>query len=155
MKRVDGKYLLLEGKDLYGELREGWNEIIAHINRFLSAAAYLISTPMWNFTIPYMLKQYIDIIVQPNYLFKYTQNGSEGLVKDRKMVVIASYGGQYESNNTRTHNYHEPYLRTIFEFVGITDVTFIVAQPMDMGMELEKQKVNEAIVTAQQIAMHM
>src|SRR5262249_2395078 len=95
MKRVDGKYLLLEEQELYGELRTGWNEIIAHINRFLSASAYLISTPMWNFTVPYMLKQYIDIIVQPNFLFKYTTAGSEGLVKDRKMVVLATYGGQY------------------------------------------------------------
>jgi FMN-dependent NADH-azoreductase len=148
MKRVDGKYLLLEGKELYGELREGWNEIIAHINRFLSASAYLISTPMWNFTIPYMLKQYIDIIVQPNYLFKYTQTGSEGLVKDRKMIVLASYGGQYLTNNTREQNFHEPYLRTIFGFVGITDITFIIAQPTDMGNELEKQKVAEAIEAA-------
>src|SRR2546422_9998557 len=108
MKRVDGKYLLLEGKELYGELREGWNEIIAHINRFLSASAYLISTPMWNFTVPYMLKHYIDIIVQPNFLFKYTNTGSEGLVIDRKMIVLASYGGQYLSNNTREQNFHEP-----------------------------------------------
>ncbi len=153
LKRVDGKYLLLEGKELYGELREGWNEIIAHINRFLSASAYLISTPMWNFTIPYMLKQYIDIIVQPNYLFKYTNGKTEGLVKDRKMIVLASYGGQYLSNNTREQNYHEPYLRTIFEFVGFTDITFIVAQPTDMGNELEKQKVAEAIEAAKQLAL--
>ena len=152
MKRVDGKYLLLEGKELYGELREGWNEIIAHINRFLSASAYLISTPMWNFTVPYMLKHYIDIIVQPNFLFKYTNTGSEGLVIDRKMIVLASYGGQYLSNNTREQNFHEPYLRTIFGFVGITDITFIVAQPTDMGKEMENQKVAEAIEAAKQLA---
>src|SRR5579862_201044 len=155
LKRVDGKYLLLEGKALYGELREGWNEIIAHINRFLSASSYLISTPMWNFTVPYMLKHYIDIIVQPNYLFKYTQSGPEGLVKERKMVVLASYGGQYTSDNTRMQNYHEPYIRTIFEFVGITDISFIVAQPTDMGSALEKQKVNEAIENAKQLALRI
>ena len=152
LKRVDGKYLLLEGKELYGELREGWNEIIAHINRFLSASGYLISTPMWNFTVPYLLKQYIDIIVQPNYLFKYTETGSVGLVKDRKMIVLASYGGQYISNDSRMQNFHEPYLRTIFGFVGITDISFVIAQPMDMGMELEKQKLQEAITSAQQLA---
>jgi FMN-dependent NADH-azoreductase len=152
MKRVDGKYLILEGKELYGELREGWREIIAHIDRFLSASAYLITSPMWNFTIPYMLKQYIDIIVQPNYLFKYTNTGSEGLVKDRKMIVLASYGGQYTSENTRFQNFHEPYIRTIFEFIGITDIHFVIAQPTDMGSELENQKVNEAIEVAQQLA---
>lgn len=155
MRRVDGKYLLLEGKELYGELREGWNEIITHINRFLSATSYLISTPMWNFTVPYMLKQYIDIIVQPNFLFKYTSNGSEGLVKDRKMVILASYGGKYLSNGTRMHNYHEPYLRTIFEFIGISDIDFIVAQPTDMGKEQEIQAINQAIEAAKQLALRI
>src|SRR5690242_14821456 len=65
MKRVDGKYMLLSGKDLFGAAKESWQEIIQHIERFLSADYYLISTPMWNFHIPYLLKQYIDVIVQP------------------------------------------------------------------------------------------
>lgn len=153
MKRADGKYLLLEGKELFGELRTGWNEIIAHINRFLSASAYLISTPMWNFTVPYMLKQYIDIIVQPNFLFKYTNTGPEGLVKDRKMVVLATYGGQYLTQGTLEQNFHEPYLRTIFGFVGITDIDFIIAQPTDMGKQEEEQKVAEAMEAAKQLAL--
>ncbi|HEY2810964.1 MAG TPA: NAD(P)H-dependent oxidoreductase [Rhabdochlamydiaceae bacterium] len=152
MKRVDGKYLILEGKELFGDLREGWREIIAHINRFLSASAYLISCPMWNFSIPYMLKQYIDIIVQPNFLFKYTKTGSEGLVLNRKMVVIASYGGNYLSEQNSAQNFHEPYLRMIFGFVGITDIQFIVAQPTDMGSEREKKTVQQAIEAAKQLA---
>jgi FMN-dependent NADH-azoreductase len=53
VKRVDGKYILLGGKDLFGEAKEAWEEIIAEIDRFMSADAYLISTPMWNFNIPY------------------------------------------------------------------------------------------------------
>ncbi len=57
MKRVDGKYVLLAGSELYGDLQDAWQEILFHIERFLSADAYLISTPMWNFSIPYMLKQ--------------------------------------------------------------------------------------------------
>lgn len=65
VKRVDGKYILLDGKDLYGEIKESWKEILAHIFRFISADAYPVSTPMWNFNIPYVFKQYIDIIAQP------------------------------------------------------------------------------------------
>lgn len=152
LKRVDGKYVLLSGKDLSGELKEAWTEIVRHIERFLSADAYLISTPMWNFSIPYTLKQYIDIIVQPKFLFRYTRSGSEGLVKDKKMIVIASRGGDYSSTEARAADFQEPYLRTIFGFVGITDMTFIIAQPMGMGSKLQEEKINEAQNKARLVA---
>ena len=153
MKRVDGKYVLLQGKDLFGGLRESWEEILQHIERFLAADLYVISTPMWNFHIPYMLKHYIDLIVQPKYLFRYTENGStEGLAKNKKMVVICSRGGHYSSPETQHYDFQEPYLRTIFGFVGITDITFIKAEPMDMGEEIQKRKIKEAQSAAKQLA---
>lgn len=144
LKQVDGKYVLLGGKDLSGELKEAWEEIISHIKRFQSADAYLISTPMWNFSIPYMLKQYIDIIIQPKYLFRYTEKGVEGLVKNKKMLIITSRGGEYGSGDMHKFDFQEPYLRAIFGFVGITDITFINAQPMDMGPEIQQKKIKEA-----------
>lgn len=153
-KRVDGKYVLLQGKELHGTLKENWDDIVHYIQHFLSADGYLISTPMWNFSIPYSLKQYIDIIVQPKFLFQYTKNGTvEGLVKNRKMVIITSCGGDYTSAETKRFDHEEPYLRTIFEFVGITDIEFIKAQPTDMGEELQKQKIEQAKILAKQIAV--
>ncbi len=151
-KRVDGKYVLLSGKDLYGDLKESWEEIIRHIERFLSADAYLISTPMWNFGIPYTLKHYIDVILQPKYLFRYTEKGPEGLVKNKKMIVITSRGGDYSAAQMRSYDFEEPYLRTAFGFTGITDITFINAQPMGMGPELQEQKIREAQDKARQAA---
>lgn len=153
MKAVSGKYVLLSGKDLFGELKETWEEIIKHIERFLSADLYLISTPMWNFSIPYMLKHYIDVIVQPRYLFRYTETGSvEGLAKNKKMVVITSRGGEYSSKETEHFDMQESYLRTIFGFVGINDITFIKAEPMDTNAELKQQKLEAAMSAAKQLA---
>ncbi len=153
VKRVDGKYILLAGKDLFGEAKDAWEEIIAHIERFMSADAYLLSTPMWNFNIPYRLKHYIDIIVQPKYLFRYTPEGVEGLVKGKKMVVIASRGGEYSTEEQRPFDFQEPYLRTIFGFVGLTDITFVVAQPMDAGgPDVQKQNIEEAQKRAREVA---
>ena len=151
-KRVDGKYALLSGKDLYGDLKESWEDIIRHIERFLSADAYLISTPMWNFGIPYTLKHYIDVILQPKYLFRYTEKGPEGLVKNKKMIVITSRGGDYSTEQMKAYDFEEPYLRTAFGFTGITDITFINAQPMDMGLETQEQKIREAQNKARQAA---
>lgn len=153
MKRVDGKYTLLEGKNLFGEEKEAWEEILQHIERFLSADCYLISTPMWNFSIPYRLKHYIDIIVQPKYLFRYTDNGVEGLVKGKKMVVIASRGGDYTTPQTHGLDFQEPYLRTIFGFVGIKEMDFIIAEPMDMGAQLQQQKIQQAQASAKSLAL--
>ena len=153
IKRIDGKYELLSGKDLSPETKEAWQEIISCIKRFLSADAYLISSPMWNFNIPYRLKQYIDIILQPNYLFKYTASGPEGLVKNKKMFVITSRGGDYSTDSFRKYDLQEPYIRTVFGYAGITDITFINAQPMDaMGPEIQNQKIEEAKILAKNTA---
>ena len=152
VKRVDGKYVLLGGKDLYGDMKESWQDIISHIDRFISADSYLISTPMWNFSIPYTLKQYIDIIVQPKYLFRYTANGVEGLVKNKKMVVISSRGGEYVTEDASKADFQEPYLRFVFGFAGITDVVFVKAEPMDMGEETQKQRIKSAQEMAKKVA---
>lgn len=153
VKMVYGKYILLTGEELTEGLKDAWRGIERHIERFLSCDGYLITTPMWNFSIPYPLKQYIDIIVQPKYLFRYTETGVEGLAKNKKMLVITSRGGDYGPNNPfHSYDFQEPYLRAIFGFVGITDITFLNAQPMDMGQEMQKKKIEEAKSKAVQIA---
>jgi FMN-dependent NADH-azoreductase len=151
-KQVGGKYVLLSGKDLFGRLREAWVEILQHIDRFKTADLYLISSPMWNFSIPYMLKQYIDLIVQPRHLFAYDENKvPHGLLENKKMAVIATRGGEYVKD-TAAFDFQEPYLRTIFGFVGIQDITFIKAEPMDMGHEVQKAKIHEAKQRAVKLA---
>jgi len=154
VKSIDGKYTLLTGKELTEEHKTAWKDIIAHIERFLSADVYLISTPMWNFSIPYRLKQYIDIIVQPKYLFKYTEKGVEGLAKNKKMIIITSRGGDYSPGSpSQAYDHQQPYLITIFGFVGITDIKFINAQPTDaLGPEVQKEKIELAKAVAIKVA---
>lgn len=149
---VSGKYVLIDGKEIFGRLREAWDEIIQYIEQFKSSDFYLISTPMWNFHIPYPLKHYIDLIVQPKYTFKYTETGTEGLVKNKKMAVITSRGGLYDSAVTRGLDFQEPYLRAIFGFVGITDVAFIRAEGMDLKADQRKERLERAIAAAIELA---
>ena len=146
LKMISGKYALLSGNELSPEASAAWQPIESHILRFLSADGYLISSPMWNFSIPYPLKHYIDIIVQPKYLFRYTEKGVEGLAQNKKMMVITSRGGDYSPQSPfHSYDFQEPYLRAVFGFVGITDITFINAQPMDaLGEEVKNGKIEEA-----------
>jgi FMN-dependent NADH-azoreductase len=151
---IGGKYVLLGGGDLSGELKDAWKDVERHIERFLAADAYLISTPMWNFSIPFVLKHYIDVIVQPKYLFRYTEEGPEGLAKGRKMVVVTSRGGDYGPDSpVRAYDHQEPYLRTIFGLAGITDITFVNAQSMDaMGPDVARERLEAAKEKARQTA---
>jgi len=146
VKAVNGKYVLLGGKDLPEDLKPAWKDIIKHIERFLSADGYVISSPMWNFGIPYYLKHYVDVILQPGYLFRYTEKGPEGLVKNKKMVVITSRGGDYSPDSpSHAYDFQEPYLKAVFGLAGITDMTFVNSQPMDaLGPEVQKQKIEAA-----------
>lgn len=154
LKMISGKYVLLGGKELDDKLKEAWKPIERHIERFLSAEGFLISVPMWNFSIPYPLKHYIDLIIQPKYLFRYTDKGVEGLAKNKKMIIITSRGGDYSPGSPyNSYDFQEPYLRAVFGFAGISDIAFINAQPMDaLGVEAQNKKIEEAKALAIKMA---
>jgi FMN-dependent NADH-azoreductase len=152
-RQVDGKYVLLGGKELYGELRETWEEIEIQIARFKEADAYLISTPMWNFSLPYALKQYLDLLIQPGYLFRYHDNGVEGFLRGRRAVIISARGGDYRSLEMQPYDHVQPYLRTILGFIGITAIDFINVEPLDgVSPDEEAATVRDAQEAAQAMA---
>jgi FMN-dependent NADH-azoreductase len=153
---IEAKYSLLSHIELDELKRQSWSMVENQIFQFLSADMYVISAPMWNFSIPYVLKFYLDTIVQPNYMFRYTATGVEGMVKNKKMVVVSARGGDYSpASPMHVMDFHEPYLRALFNFVGITDLQFVTAQPTDVTPELREIAINNALSHAQQIAAVM
>jgi FMN-dependent NADH-azoreductase len=151
---IETKYTLMTSQPIDKRHRESWKQIELLIEHFLSADIYLISTPMWNFSIPYALKYYIDSIIQPGYLYKYNEQGQPvGLVHGKKMICVTSRGGDYsEQSPFHAYDFQEPYLRAIFGFVGITDMHFINAQPMDVTPELREAAIAAAIEEARSLA---
>ena len=83
---VQAKYSIMHGKEHTKDEAQAWSQVEALIDEFKSADKYLFSVPMWNFGIPYRLKQYIDLIVQPGYTFTADENGYQGLVKDKRRL---------------------------------------------------------------------
>jgi len=140
------KYSLMRGLPVDRGLAD-WAPIEQHIRRFIRADVMLISTPMWNFGVPYVLKQYIDVIMQPGYLFQYTEKGPEGLAKGKKLIVVSTRGGDYGPDSPwKAMDQLEPYLRTVFGFAGITDMTFVSAQPLDaVSPKTAEKNLQEAI----------
>jgi FMN-dependent NADH-azoreductase len=142
---IDAKYAFIAGVPPGEEALKSWDEIARYANDFLNADMYLIASPMWNFTVPYRLKQYIDIIMQAGILFKFTPTGVEGLAKNKKMFVITSRGSDYGNQSPLSQfDFQEPYLRSIFGFSGITDISFIHAQPMDYSPEIGELSLEKA-----------
>lgn len=151
---IEAKYHLMGGLEIDKRHEESWKRIESLIEHFLSADIYLISSPMWNFSIPYALKYYIDCIVQPSYLFRYNEQGQpEGLVTGKKMVCVTSRGGDYsEGGPFHAYDFQEPYLRAIFGFCGITDTHFVSAQPTAYTPEIREAAIHAAIEEAQKLA---
>jgi FMN-dependent NADH-azoreductase len=101
----------------------------ALIGEVLAADIIVIGAPMYNFAIPSVLKAWIDQIVRIGKTVAYGSQGRMGLLGNRKVVVITARGGAYEKGTPQENfDFQEPYLRHIFDFVGITDVTFIHAE---------------------------
>jgi FMN-dependent NADH-azoreductase len=150
---ADSKYTLLGGGTLKEESKTSWDKITKYSRDFLSYDVYLISNPMWNFTIPYKLKHYIDLIMQAGILFRFTENGVEGLALNKKMYCITSRGNNYsEGSQMHQFDFQEPYLRSIFGLAGIVDITFINAQPMDFTPELTQMSLNKSVEEAKLLA---
>jgi FMN-dependent NADH-azoreductase len=131
---IEAKYTLMVGQPIDRDHVDSWRQIELLIEHFLSADAYVISTPMWNFGIPYALKYYIDCIIQPGYMFRYNEMGIPvPMVHGKKMLCVTARGGDYSpSSPMHVLDFQEPYLRSIFGFIGITDLETINVQPTDI-----------------------
>jgi FMN-dependent NADH-azoreductase len=143
---IKSKYALMTGQALDDDARSSWREIERAIEGFLAADIYVLTVPMWNFGIPYALKYYIDAIVQPGYLFRYDEFGQpHGLVHGKKMICVTSCGADYSQPPLSALDFVGTYLRSIFAFIGISDITFFTAQPMDVSQEQRRLAVKSTI----------
>jgi FMN-dependent NADH-azoreductase len=92
------------------------------------ADEYVFGVPMHNFSIPSTLKLWIDQVVRAGKTFAYGATGVKGLLTGKKATLVMASGGVYDQGSaTESLNFITPYLRTIFGFIGITDVNFIAA----------------------------
>ena len=134
-----------------------WADTRAVFDRFVAADAYVISTPMWNFGVPYLLKQYFDVMAQPGLAFQYKEDGtSEGFVVDRPAVVIAARGGAYSGASPIAAMDHQlPWVETILRFIGFDDVTSLPIEPTIGSPEAQAAKRQESMKLARQLGVNL
>lgn len=116
------------------------------VDEFLAADRYVFGVPMYNFNIPSTLKAYIDQIVRIGRTFVVSQEGAfQGLISSKKMLIVTARGGSFtQGSPTAAYDFQEPYLKAIFGFIGITDISLIHVENLSAGDDIREQSFTQA-----------
>jgi FMN-dependent NADH-azoreductase len=122
----------------------------AALDEFLAADVVVIGAPMYNFTLPSQLKAWIDRILVARKTFTYGPNGVIGLAGGKRVIVAISRGNFYDGAHAGAEHL-ESYLRTVFGFIGVTDLEFIAADGVQVGPEHRERALKTALEIAGQL----
>ena len=151
---VNAKYTILHGQKHSADEKRAWKSVEAVISEFKSADKYVMAVPMWNFGIPYRLKQFFDIIIQPGYTFSFSPDkGYSGLVTGKPVFVAYARGGEYTAGTGReAFDLQKKYVEMALGFIGFTDIYSVIVEPtLQGGPDAAKVKRKEAIAKAKEI----
>jgi FMN-dependent NADH-azoreductase len=125
----------------------------AILQEFLDADVVVLGAPMYNLGIPSQLKAWFDRILVAGRTFRYTPDGVEGLAGGKRVIIASARGGLYAPGTPQAAaDFHEPYLRALFGFVGIVDVTVLRAEGVNISPEHRQAAVSAALAAAPQLA---
>ncbi len=113
----------------------------ALIAELQQADVIVLGLPLYNFGVPSQLKAYIDHVARNGVTFRYTANGPEGLLKDKKVYVFAARGGHYVGTPMDTQT---DYIRHFLAFIGIDDVEFVYAEGLNIDAKTKDASLSKA-----------
>ncbi len=152
---LNAKYRILHGEPSTPAEKTAWKAVEDIIDHFKGFDKYLFSLPMWNFGIPYILKHYIDILIQPGYTFGFSPDtGYTGLVTGKPAAIVYARGGAYPPNSPEEGlDLQKRYLDMILGFIGFTDLRPIVIEPtLMLGKEDYDRMMDGKIAQAREVA---
>jgi FMN-dependent NADH-azoreductase len=128
---IDAKYAILHGQSATPEQQAAWQKVVQIAEHFKTADHYLISLPMWNFGIPYKLKHYLDVLLQPGLTFSFTPaEGYKGLVTGKPITVVYARGGAYgPGTGAESYDFQSGYMKQALGFIGFTEIREIFVEP--------------------------
>ena len=141
---VEGRYRLIHGEPVAAEVAQRWAELRAVAEQALAHDLWVISTPMWNFGLPYRLKHWIDCITHPGMTFTNDAAGNvTGLAAGRSALLIGAGALDFaDAAQQQALDFQMRYLDAWLRFIGITDIhtvraapTFGPAETVDAAME--------------------
>jgi FMN-dependent NADH-azoreductase len=114
------------------------------IDELFAADVVVMAVPMHNFGPPSTLKAWFDHIARAGRTFAYSDKGREGLLKGKKAIVVLARGGVYSDGPAKALDFQEPYVRSMLDFIGITDVHVVRVEGVAMGEDAVKRAIASA-----------
>jgi FMN-dependent NADH-azoreductase len=150
---IDAKYAIMHGQPHTAEQKAAWEAVERVAAQFKAADKYVFSLPMWNFGVPYILKHYIDVLLQPGLTFSFTPSeGYKGLVTGKPALVIYAQGGQYPKGTPwESYDLQSKYLELVLGFIGFTDVKSVYVNGTLNGADGKDKAVTAG--TAEAVAL--
>ncbi|MXR69998.1 FMN-dependent NADH-azoreductase [Shewanella sp. JBTF-M18] len=108
----------------------------------------VIAAPMYNFSIPTQLKNWIDLVARAGVTFTYTETGPKGLVEGKRAVLVTTRGGVHKNGAS---DHVVPYLKTVLGFIGIDEVETVYGEALNMGPEANEQGISQAKQSIEQL----
>jgi FMN-dependent NADH-azoreductase len=112
------------------------------LEEFLAADVVVIGAPLYNFSVPSQLKAWIDRISVKGRTFRYTAEGPQGLAGGKRVIIATARGGVYEPGAGT--EFAESYLKFLFAFLGIDDVTFVRAEGLNLSPQERERRLTHA-----------
>jgi FMN-dependent NADH-azoreductase len=121
------------------------------IDELLKADIVVIAVAMINFTIPSTLKAWVDHVTRRGRTFVYGENGPQGLVTGKQVIVVQVKGGVY-SGSMRPYDFVAPYLKHMLGFLGITDMHVIDVEGVTLGADAAERAPARGMKSAEVVA---
>jgi FMN-dependent NADH-azoreductase len=122
------------------------DSLIAELER---ADLIVLGLPMYSFGVPSTLRAYFDHVARAGITFRYTANGPQGLLRNKKVYVFATRGGRHEGTARDTQS---AFVRDFLGFIGLTAVAFVYAEGLALGTEHRVAALDEAGARIEQLA---
>lgn len=141
-----------KGMELTVEEKAAADVANAYLDQFLAADKVVFAFPLWNFTIPAQLTTYLYYLCQAGKTFKYTEQGPQGLVTDKKVALLNARGSVYSEGPMASIEMSLNYVKTIMGFIGVTDLTTVVVEGHNQFPDRNAEIVEAGLRQAAQAA---
>ncbi|SCW64351.1 FMN-dependent NADH-azoreductase [Paenibacillus tianmuensis] len=125
---LNGIFKLATGMELNSEEKEATETVNKYLKQFLEADKVVFAFPLWNFTVPAVLHTYFDYLCQAGKTFRYTSEGSVGLLSDKKVALLNARGGVYSEGPKASLEMSVNYVTNMMNFFGIKDLTTVIVE---------------------------
>jgi FMN-dependent NADH-azoreductase len=143
---ISAKFEMANGDgNLTAEQAERWDRLARVTDQLHQAQLVVISCPMWNFSIPWQLKRWVDAVVQGRLTFEMVGGQYRGLLGGREAVLLVTRDGAYGAGSPyASADFQLPYLRQVLGFMGITTIHEVVAEGLMMQGPEEGVRILQA-----------